>query len=124
MRIYSNIQLSWPQLLQVYTLSRIYPGQWYHYNFYKVLNTKPIQLLTYSPINLLQENRQYYCYDKLIANKKLEHSGNTSELIKFKNSVDIKQIYYPTTILPNDIMVIHEYNTFMNIMYSQHTTLY
>ena len=77
MRLYSNRLLSWPQLLHAYQAARVYPGRWHHFYFYKIKTVNPLAIITYSPIELLQENCKYYCYDKYERDKRLENYGNT-----------------------------------------------
>ena len=76
MRLYSNTILSWPQVLHAFQVARVYPGQWHYYYFYKIQTINPLILTTHSPIELLQENCNYYCYDKYYRDKRFEKYGN------------------------------------------------
>lgn len=85
MRLYSNTILSWPSALHAFQAARLYPGRWHHYYLYKIQHINPLVLTTYSPIELLQENCQYYCYDKYYRDKRLEQYGNTFEMVSIAN---------------------------------------
>ena len=111
MRIFSNTLLSWPYPLHIFQASRLYPGRWHNYYFYKINIRKPLILNTYSPLELLQENNAYYCYDNFNRNKHLETYGNTLEIVNNLNqkSEFRKQIWVhiPKIAEVNDIIVIH-----------------
>jgi hypothetical protein len=77
MRIYSNTLLSWPQTIHVFQAARLHPGRWLNYYFYRIERVQPLVLTTHSPIEFLQENCQYYCYDRYYRDKRLETYGNT-----------------------------------------------
>ena len=81
MRIYSNTLLSWPQVLHVFQAARLYPGQWHQYYFYKIKCVDPLVLTTNSPLELLQENCQYYCYDRYYRDPRLEPYGNSFTML-------------------------------------------
>jgi hypothetical protein len=85
MRIYSNTLLSWPQTIHVFQAARLYPGRWLNYYFYKIERVQPLVLTTHSPIEFLQENCQYYCYDNYYRDKRLEQYGNTFEMVSISN---------------------------------------
>ena len=85
MRLYSNTLLSWPQSLHLFQVARLYPGRWQNYYFYKINRVEPYVLTTYSPIEFLQENCKYYCYDKYYRDKRLEDYGNRFEMISLDN---------------------------------------
>lgn len=104
MRIYSNILLSWPQTIHVFQAARLYPGQWRNYNIYKINCVQPLVLTSYSPMELLQENCQYYCYNKYYRNKRLEKYGNTCELVSDANQQI--WVHIPKVVEANDIIVM------------------
>jgi hypothetical protein len=112
MRIYSNTTLSWPQTLHAFQAARIHPGRWHHYYFYKINHRQPLILTTYSPLEFLQENCQYYCYDKYYRDKRLEQYGNDFELVSITNKEsDFAQeswVYVPKASEINDIIVIRD----------------
>ncbi len=85
MRLYSNTLLSWPKTLHLFQVARLYPGQWQNYYIYHIQNIKPLCITTHSPIEFLQENHQYYCYDKYDRNKKLENYDNIFEMASVYN---------------------------------------
>jgi hypothetical protein len=85
MRIYSNTLLSWPQTIHVFQAARLHPGRWLNYYFYRIERVQPLVLTTHSPIEFLQENCQYYCYDKYYRDKRLEQYGNTFEMVSISN---------------------------------------
>jgi hypothetical protein len=86
MRIYSNTLLSWPQIIHVFQAARLHPGKWLNYHFYKIKTRKPLILTTYSPIELLQENNQYYCYDRYYRDTLLENCKNCFEPVSIPNN--------------------------------------
>lgn len=110
MRIYSNTLLSWPNVLHVSQTARIYPGRWLNYYYYKISNIEPLVLTTHSPIELLQENCKYYCYDKYYRDKRPEIFGNTFQIINISNQESDfpKELwgYTPKVATINDIIVI------------------
>ena len=110
MRLYSNTILSWPQVLHAFQVARVYPGRWHHFFFYKIQTIKPLILTTHSPIELLQENCKYYCYDKYYRDKRLEKYGNTVVSANIHNKQlglgEETWIYIPKIAEVDDIIVI------------------
>lgn len=110
MRIFSNIPLSWPQVIHVSQATRIYPGRWQNYYFFRIYSRKPTQIITYSPINLLQMNIQYYCYDNFYRDKRPEELGNSWEMITLNNKAppfpEQLWINIPKACDTNDIIAI------------------
>jgi hypothetical protein len=110
MRIYSNTLLSWPTALHVTQTARIYPGRWLNYYSYKISNIEPLVLTTHSPIELLQENCKYYCYDKYYRDCRPEVFGNTLEKINISNQhTEFGKetwAYIPKVADINDIIII------------------
>ncbi len=104
MRIYSNTLLSWPQVIHVFQGARLYPGRWLNYYFYKIEHVQPLVLTSYSPIEFLQENCQYYCYDKYYRDKRLEKYGNTRELVSDANQQI--WVHIPKVAGATDIIVV------------------
>ncbi len=107
MRIYSNTLLSWPQTIHVFQAARLHPGQWMNYYFYRIERVQPLVITTHSPIELLQENCQYYCYDKYYRDKRLEQYGNTFEMVSIANQEPVKTwVHIPKVAGATDIIVI------------------
>jgi hypothetical protein len=110
MRIYSNTVLSWPQVIHVFQIARLYPGRWQNYYFYKINRVQPYILNTNSPLELLQENCKYYCYEKYTRDKHLEEFGNRFEILSVPNKgseVGSKTWgYIPKVACANDIIVV------------------
>jgi hypothetical protein len=110
MRLYSNTILSWTQTLHVFQIARLYTGRWHNYYFYKIINTKPIVLTTHSPIELLRENHQYYCYDKYYRDPRLETYGNSFEMVSVYNKkyqmCEEDWAHIPKLITEDDIIVV------------------
>jgi hypothetical protein len=104
MRLYSNTLLSWPQVIHVFQGARLYPGRWLNYYFYKIEHVQPLILTSYSPIEFLQENCQYYCYDKYYRDKRLENYGNTRELVSDANQQI--WVHIPKVAGATDIIVV------------------
>jgi hypothetical protein len=122
MRIYSNTLLTWPSPLYIFQASRIYNTQWFNYYFYKIDNIKPLHITTNSPIELLQHNYQYYCYDKYYRHKRLEQYDNTLELINIHNRHSLRKlwIYIPKMVEMNDIIVLHLNQQQPNTSFTNH----
>jgi hypothetical protein len=119
MKLYSNIILSWPQMLHLSQRARIYSGKWNDYYFYKILQINPIIIHTYSPIELLQENIDYYCYNKYQRFKHLEEFGNKVEIITINdNKINSNKFYayLPRTAVTNDVILIHMDNAISPIL--------
>lgn len=114
MRIFSNTIMSWPHTIHAFQAARVYPGRWYNYYFYKIHSRQPLVLTSYSPLEFLQENCQYYCYDKFYRDKRLEQYGNDFEIVSIANKEsDFAQenwVYIPKTADTDDIIVIHNSN--------------
>lgn len=110
MRMFSNTLLSWPHTLHAFQAARLYPGRWHHYYFYKIYCRQPLILTTHSPIEFLQENCQYYCYDKYYRDKRIEQFGNEFTLISINSketNFDVETWgYIPKGAETNDIIVI------------------
>jgi|LauGreDrversion4_2_1035121.scaffolds.fasta_scaffold321867_1 hypothetical protein len=116
MRIHSNTLLSWPQVLHAFQAARLYQGRWMNYYFYKINSTQPLILTTHSPIEFLQENCQYYCYDNYYRDKRFEQYGNSFELVNVCNKdpqfAQETWVYVPKTTEPDDIIVIRNDTAF------------
>ncbi len=116
MRIYSNTLLSWPQAIYVFQTARLYPGRWRKYYYYRIDNIAPLSLTTYSPIELLQENCQYYCYHNYHRDKQAEAFNNTFKIISILNNKPQfgrkSWVYIPKVAEPCDIIVIRDDITF------------
>lgn len=109
MRIYSKTPLSWPIVLHVAQAARLYPGRWQNYYFYRVKIREPTLILqTYSPLELLQENSHFYCYDRYNRDKQLEKLGNELTMTYIENSPPFTEnyTYVPKPLTNNDILVI------------------
>ncbi len=104
MRIYSNKLLSWPQIIHVSQAARLHSGKWLKYYFYNIQSVKPLEIHTHSPLQLLAENRYYYCYDNNVRSIEKELSGN---YIIFLDT-ELRTIYYPVALKSGDFMVIQD----------------
>lgn len=112
MRLYSNKLLSWPQMLHAFQAGRLYTGRWQNYYFYRVSRVQPLVITTHSPLEFLQENNQYYCYEKYNRNKTLEGFENICESVFLQNQeMDYNEtwIYVPKMINKNDIIVVQRH---------------
>ncbi len=116
MRIYSNTLLSWPQVLYAFQAACLYPGRWMNYYYYRINDIAPLSLTTYSPIELLQENCQYYCYYNYHRDKQAEAFDNSFKMISILNNKPQfgrkSWAYIPKVAEPNDIIVIRDDITF------------
>jgi hypothetical protein len=110
MRLFSNTKLSWPQTLHLFQAARLYPGRWQNYYLYRIEIIEPVCLTTHSPIELLQENSKYYCYDKYSRDKRPEKFGNNFRLISVLNKEPKFGIenwgHIPKVAEPYDIIAI------------------
>lgn len=111
MRIHSNTLLSWKQSLQVFQMARIHPEKWHNYHFYNITNIYPLIITSDSSIELLENNYQYYYYNKYHRDIKNEMLGNTLETCLIYNNQNKKyqkhSIYIPKITKINDIIAIH-----------------
>ncbi len=126
MKLYSNKLLTWPSVLHLSTISRLYPGKWFNYNIYNIYRSQPLIIQSYSPISKLNENHQYYCYYKYnrtdifetpnrecvgyISYKSTEQYwydeyGNRYDIY---DAISIPRIKLPKTIQSGDVIVIHD----------------
>lgn len=114
MRIFSNVPLSWLQVLHVSHAARLSPGRWHNYYFYKLIQVRPHILTTNSPLELLRENWQFHCYDKYYRDHRLEQFGNEFTLISINGKEPDFGIetwgYIPKNAVPNDIISISSFN--------------
>jgi len=113
MRIYSDTLLSWPKSAHIFQAARLYTGHWQKYYFYKIKHVQPLVLTTHSPIDLLEENRQYYCYYKYYRHRRWE-SDNSFEMVS--QQPDKTWIYIPSAARANDIIVVQNDTTFHKIV--------
>lgn len=111
MRIYSNTILSWPQVLHVSQVARLYSGKWLNYNFYKIQKTSPLIITTNSSIEYLEKNCKYYCYNRYYRDEEFEQYGNILKYCTTNNTKDKfcteTSIYIPKLAVCNDIIVFH-----------------
>jgi hypothetical protein len=108
MRIFSNILLSWPQVLHVSNAARLYPGRWQNYYIYRIMQRDPAEIISYSPIRLLQENREFYCYDRLHRDTQSEALGTESEMVTVNNTPPTELwITIPKAAKKNDVIAIY-----------------
>jgi hypothetical protein len=110
MRLYSNTILTWPQVVHAFQIARLYPGNWNNYYFYRIKRVQPLILHTNSPVGLLQENYQYYCYTNYLRDKKLEMIGNKRNSVTVQNQeMDYNEtfIYVPKSLGVDDVIVLH-----------------
>ena len=116
MRIYSKTLLSWPLVIHISQATRLYPGRWQNYYFYRVKMREPTLILqTYSPLELLQENSPFYCYDHYNRDKCLEKLGNELTMTHIENSSPTfteNYTYVPKPLITDDILVIRSDTTF------------
>jgi hypothetical protein len=97
--------MAWPQVLHLSQVARLYPGHWQNYYMYCVKHCDPLMLKTYSPIELLQVNRHYYCYNYFYKYTHLERSGNKYQNSIINNNLET-WVYIPKCAEDNDIIVI------------------
>ncbi len=110
MRIYSNTFLAWPHVLHLSQQAYLYPGRWQNYYMYRVRQYNPLMIKTYSPIELLQENRHYYCFNHFHRYTRLERAGNKCENSIINNNLET-WVYIPKYAEKGDIIVIKTDNT-------------
>jgi hypothetical protein len=124
MRIFSNIILTWTQVIHVSQAARLYPGKWHNYYFYRIASRNPTRIITYSPVYLLQKNKQYYCYNRLCHDPRAEKQGNATELVSVNNLHHslTEELYatIPKIAQSNDIIAIStiHYTGYHNFNYS------
>lgn len=106
MRIYSSVELSFSKFLYLSNAGRVYPGRWLDNYLYLVKSKQPNKIITYSPVDLLQENRNYYCYDKSGIYKRCESRKNVCEMTTINNKQELI-IYIPKCVEPDDMILIH-----------------
>lgn len=112
MRIYSNTRLCLPNIIHTLHASMNTPvGRWDTLYFFHVQSVKPLTLKTSACIELLQENRKYYCYDKIYRNKSIEILGNISDTISYNMDTDNNNnihVYIPKLTSSNDIIIVRD----------------
>ncbi len=105
MRIYSNKLLSLPHIIHaLYNTKPPTAGRYGNLYFFHIQHVQPLMITAYSSVNLLQENRKYYCYDNYYRNKQVEKLGNTSEIIS-----EIP-VYIPKASMTNDVIIVSDDN--------------
>jgi hypothetical protein len=113
MRIFSNIVLNWPQLLHVNQVSRLYSGKLGDYQIFRVSMIEPLKINSYSPLNLLEENRPYFCYHNFLRDRT---TNNQNKHVLINDSHRTYFIYVPETVGFNDIIIIHSDFVFTPVM--------
>jgi hypothetical protein len=93
MRVHSNKLLSWPEVLHVSQVSRIYRGPWLNYELYRIMRIEPLIIHSYSDIDKLKEIRTYYLYEKY-------------DLVGITTSKKMNDVYLPGTIRDGDYIAI------------------
>jgi hypothetical protein len=66
-------------------------------------------LQTYSPLELLQENSPFYCYDRYNRDKRLETLGNELTMTHIENSPPTfteNYTYVPKPLTNDDILIV------------------
>lgn len=145
MKVYSNIPLSWPSLLHMYTVPRLSLHPWNNYHFYKIISSYPVKINNISPIKLLTNNIDYYCYFNVVDWKYQHKSHNYLVNIKLNmyNEVDIEKnkekvsnmyvkakcnnfennyIYIPKCIEQDDLIVIKDFTSNTHVPYRSYTS--
>ena len=100
MRIFSNTILAWPEVFHVFQAARLSSRKWQNYSFYHIQQRVPLILTTHSSIRFLESSKDYYCYQRLYRDTKLEQSGS-EEVLANKHP-----IWIPSSATVNDIIVI------------------
>jgi hypothetical protein len=110
MRLYSNTLLYLPQIVYYFRWAARHPGQLNNYHFYCIKNRSPLVLHTYSPLEFLQENNHYYCYDSFYRDTRLERSGNVFEVVTVHNQpTDFGKetyVYIPKNAKNDDFILV------------------
>jgi hypothetical protein len=113
MRIFSNIVLSRPHLLHINQVARFHPGKWNNYHIFRISMVEPLKIITYSPLNLLEDNRQYFCYHNFLRDRT---TNNQNKHVLMNESSNKYFIYVPETVGFNDVIIIHSDFVFTPIM--------
>lgn len=116
MRIYSNKLLSLPHILHTLHINHKVSKRLDNLHIFHVKHVQPIMVINGSPLDLLCENRKYYCYDNFYRNKYIEKLGNSFEIIS--KDIDNIPIYIPSSINLNDVILIHNnelYDSSLNV---------
>jgi hypothetical protein len=103
MKLYSSTLISWPKILHISQAARLYPGRWQNNYIYRIDGVEPLELTTYSPIGLLQENRKFYCYDRYNRDKRFETLGASYSFGDFS-------LYIPEFAQKGDVVIIKDEN--------------
>lgn len=106
MRLYSCSQLSWPEVIHVSQAASLYPKLIRNLNFYKIKQINPLIIKSDSPIELLQYNRNYYCYNNYYRDKRIEAFGNLFEVILNHNNKNTF-VFIPKYTQKNDVIVVN-----------------
>jgi hypothetical protein len=107
MRLYSNIKITWPQILHIHQYSRKTPGKWDNYYIYQVITNNPIMFDTSADMKPLSINRYYYCYDPYYYNKKLDCYNTIYNYTKTDINIENNIIYYPANVNDGDLIVVY-----------------
>jgi phosphatidate phosphatase APP1 len=115
-RIYSNVILNWPRRIHLFQAARLCAGDWNEYHLYRITNAEPFRYISKSPLQILETNRQYYCYDLMGYNKNMTRFGNKYSYI-IEPDVGKRRIFYPSTITAGDFIAVQKPETYIPVYY-------
>lgn len=109
MRIFSNIHLHWTKVQVITCVARRYPGYVMGIYLYRIKDTIPTtRLETHAPLDLLRENRLYYCYHRIGFRQGTQFPTNSMYKVFLPNE-GCAEIYLPYSISSEDVIAVQDH---------------
>ncbi len=113
MRIFSNTHLHWSDIQLLKCVARRYPGYalgMYLYRIQDLQHTSPrpvAQLETYAPLEVLEQNRPYYCYHSLGFRRGKQFTSTSRYWVTLPGNKE-SEIYLPSSVTHHDILAVQD----------------
>ena len=108
MRIFSNIHLHWSEVQVIKCVARCYPGYAMGMYLYRITCMKPrTQLDTHAPLDILRENRPYYCYHSIGFRRGKHFTTNSTYQVSLTNE-GYTEIYLPSSVSSEDVIAVQD----------------
>lgn len=117
MRIFSNTHLHWSEVQLLKCVARRYPGYAMGLYLYRIQDLRhgmprpSASLETHAPLDVLHENRPYYCYHTLGFRRSKQFTSNTRYWAAQPHPGEgVQEIYLPTSVTSMDVIAVQDWN--------------
>ena len=113
MRIFSNTHLYWSHVQLLKCIARHHPGYAMGMYLYRIQDIRQTaqrpyaQLETYSPLEVLQQSRPYYCYHSLGFQRSKHFTCTSRYWLTLPGSKEIS-IYLPSSVTHHDVVAVQD----------------